>query len=635
MSPLASTLAAFQALPPGGAVLVSNAEVGGDGPCLLGLMCATYNCSINYYWVNMGTGLSVIGTTSDANLKLLYLLNDLKMDAVARYVSPSSTRLPFARQTTAVATYQYVLFTTLGSLPVKSLQSRIWFWITPFTPGLWGILAASLVFATVFMVLLETVILGTEDDLKELQEKLGIEHLAWWRQGLALIAHSLFAHSMSLTTIKDQEPVTLAGKVCHTRMGCHTRMASNWWYSHRVRQVYTIGKSFTWWIVMAAYLATMAAILANVPQPVQLLNVLGDFITTGTTMCMRAGTPASTTIPAIFPAATQAVIAQTSVPAAGIVAGQPQIMSAPGQSVPGNLSPYGSTSASQVADAIVAGYCQGAVLQSTDASYLLNNGDPYGNYCSLTASGPPSDASFPYVFVFTGNTTQLPAAVFDAINGALMSFQIIGSYFNQCQNVNVFNGRQPGGPCASYLATQQLASVTNTVKPLEAADLSGLFAVQAIGAGAAIVLTFLQLVMRWEINHHHGRGCIGSGKSRDKIPGESEKEEEEEEEEEVERKFHGLAGGLGVKKPKAKRKSAPSIDEVLTSPLFTASVKDAVGAAVREAMRSEARTAPAVGAQVDAPVAEAPPAEAPRAEQDQPHVRGQARYTYWGGSQGV
>jgi hypothetical protein len=158
--------------------------------------------------------------------------------------------------------------------------------------------------------------------------------------------------------------------------------------------------------------------------------------------------------------------------------------------------------------------------------------------------------------------------------------------------------------------------------------------VQAIGAGAAIVLTFLQLFMRWEINHHHGRGCIGSGKSRDKIPGESEKEEEEEEEEE-ERKFHGLAGGLGVKKPKAKKKSAPSIDEVLTSPLFTASVKDAVGAAVREAMRSEARAAPAVGAQVDAPVAEAPPAEAPPAEQVQPQVRGHALNTYWGGSQRV
>jgi hypothetical protein len=219
VTPLASTLAAFQASSTGAAVLISAAEVGGAGPCLLGLICSTYNCTINYYWVNLASSLPSIGTTYDPVLKQLYVLNDLKMDAIARYTSAAANRRPYIRESVSMQSYSYTLFTTLGSLPVPTLMSKVWFWITPFTPGLWGVLAASLMFATMFMITLETFVLGTKGDLHELQEKLGIEHLPKWRQHLSLIWHSLFAHSMSLTTITDQEPVTLAGKVCHTRMG--------------------------------------------------------------------------------------------------------------------------------------------------------------------------------------------------------------------------------------------------------------------------------------------------------------------------------------------------------------------------------------------------------------------------------
>jgi hypothetical protein len=351
-----------------------------------------------------------------------------------------------------------------------------------------------------------------------------------------------------------------------------------------VRQVYTIGKSFTWWIVMAAYLATMAAILANVPQPVQLLNTINDFTTTGVLMCMRAGTPASFSLPAIFPAATQAVIAQATIASQGIVAGQPQVISAPGQSVPVDLSPFGTTSAAQVADAILSGACQGGALQTTEASYLLNNGDPTGKYCTLTASGPPTDANFPYVFAFTANTTQLPTAVFEAINLAIETFVVSGTYFNQCQNTNLFNGRQPGGPCAAYLATQQVAAATNTVKPLDVTDLSGLFAVQAIGAVAAIFITSIQVFMRWEVNHHHGRGCIGSDKGTDKIPGEEDEEEGSEKE----------------KKVKKHAPAAPTLD--LNSPEFVAAVRSALYGAMRDAGQIPG-LAPVVAPRATPPVA--------------------------------
>ena len=359
--------------------------------------------------------------------------------------------------------------------------------------------------------------------------------------------------------------------------------------SHRVRQVYTIGKSFTWWIVMAAYLATMAAILANVPQPVQLLNTMNDFTTTGVLMCMRAGTPASFSLPAIFPAATQAVIAQTTVASQGIVAGQPQVISAPGQGVPGDLSLYGTTSAAQVADAILSGACQGAALQTTEASYLLNNGDPTGKYCTLTASGPPTDANFAYVFAFTANTTQLPTAVFEAFNLAIETFQVSGTYFNQCQNPNLFNGRQPGGPCAAYLATQQLAAATNTVKPLGVTDLSGLFAVQAIGAVAAILITGIQVFIKWEVNHHHGRGCIGSDKGTDKIPGEEDEEEGSEKEEKEE-------------KEKKRAPAAPTLDQMVKSPEFVAAVRSALYGPIRDAAQTPG-LAPVVAPRATPPVA--------------------------------
>jgi hypothetical protein len=346
---------------------------------------------------------------------------------------------------------------------------------------------------------------------------------------------------MSLTTIKDQEPVTMPGKI------------------------YTIGKSFTLWIVMASYLATLAAILANVPRPVQLLNTLDDFAATGSVMCMRAGTPASTLMPALFPAASVAVIAQTSIPSSGVVAGQPQVIAVPGTTAltEAQLSLFGSTNPADVADAINAGYCQGGAMLMSDASYLMNIGDLTGTYCTLGISGQPTDSMFAFVFVLTNNATQLPTTVVEALNMAIERVQATGQYYNQCQNVYLPSSRQPGGPCAAYLATQQLQAATTTVKPLGVTDLSGLFAVQAIGAMAAIALTLLQTSIRWEINHHHGRGCIGSGKqgrkSSAKIPGEEDAELEE-----------------GGEERQPEQPPALSLDQVFASPQFVSAVRLAV-----------------------------------------------------------
>jgi hypothetical protein len=498
--------------------------------------------------VNLSPSFAPIGTTGDPILKQLYVINDLGMDGIARFAPSSPIRRPFLRESVATQAISYVLYGPVGTLPIPTLISRVWFWVTPFTPGLWGVLSASLVFATVFMIVLESFVLGTEEDLKELQEKLGIEHLPWWRQQLSLLAHSLFAHSMSLTTIKDQEPVTMPGKI------------------------YTIGKSFTWWIVMASYLATLAAILANVPQPVQLLNTLDDFAATGSVMCMRSGTPASTLMPALYPAATVAVIAQTSIPSAGVAAGQPQVIAAPGAApaTPAQLLTFGSTNPSDVADAINAGSCQGGAMLESDASYLLNDGDPTGKYCTLGPSGPPTDSKFAFVFVLTSNVTQLPTPVVEALNMAIEGFQASGNYYNQCQNVYLPSSRQPGGACAAYLATQQVQSATVTVKPLGVTDLSGLFAVQAIGAMAAILITLLQVLVKWEINHHHGRGWIGglneSRKSTGKIPGEEAEMEEGGEEKREEKR----------EERQPEQPPAPSLDEVFASPQFVSAVRLAV-----------------------------------------------------------
>ena len=530
-------------------------------PPIPGLICSTYNCTINYYWVNLSPSFAAIGTTGDPILKQLYVINDLGMDGIARFAPASPSRRPYLRESVTTQAISYVLYGPVGTLPIPSLSSQIWFWVTPFTPGLWGVLTASLVFATVFMIVLESVVLGTEEDLKELQEKLGIEHLPRWRQHLSLVAHSLFAHGMSLTTIKDQEPVTMPGKI------------------------YTIGKSFTWWIVMASYLATLAAILANVPQPVQLLNTLGDFAATGSVMCMRSGTPASTLLPALYPAATVAVIAQNNVPSAGIVAGQPQVIAAPGATpaTPAQLGNFGSTNPSDVADAINAGYCQGGVMLESDASYLLNDGDPTGKYCTLGTSGPPTESKVAFVFVLTSNVTQLPTAVVEALNMAIEGLQSNGKYYNQCQNVYLPSSRQPGGPCSAYLATQQIQSATATVKPLGVTDLSGLFAVQAIGAMAAILITLFQVFIKWEINHHHGRGCIGSGKGRKssaKIPGEEEAEIEEGSEEREEKHEKKREERRPEQPPAPPLDVQGLVDEVfataIASPQFVAAVRLAV-----------------------------------------------------------
>ena len=213
----------------------------------------------------------------------------------------------------------------------------------------------------------------------------------------------------------------------------------------------------------------MAATLANVPPPFQLITGFDSFGLYGLPMCIRGISTYVSAMTALYPGVTQQVVVGATT---------------------------GTSTAVDVVAAIQSGQCAGAVLTDVDARYALNQGDPNGQFCTINVVGSPTPSVFYYAFAFTPNSTAVPDSVVSAFSTAVDNSINSIAYDNTCSSEFLPVDRPSSGPCALTLAQLAASSSTTTVAALAPTDLAGLFAVIAMGAGVAIILALLTLAYK-------------------------------------------------------------------------------------------------------------------------------------------
>jgi hypothetical protein len=349
----------------------------------------------------------------------------------------TNTRQQYFRLSSPFQYYQYVVLTTPPVPKEKTLQERIWFWTTPFSPGLWGVLFASIVFSSAFVFLLEGI--SKYSDHFEEGGKKAVKVV------FQELSDGVLKNAMSLTSMGDQETESLPGRV------------------------FGAIKALMIWICMASYLANLAATLANVPPPFQLITGFDSFANYGIPMCIRGISTYISTMTALYPSVTQQVVVGPTT---------------------------GTSTAVDVVAAVQSGQCPGAVLTNIDARYALNQGDPTGQFCTINVVGSPTASVFYYAFAFTPNTTQVPDAIVNAFSTAVDNSINSIAYDNTCSSVFLPVDRPANGPCSLTLAKLAAAGSGSTVAALTSTDLAGLFAVIAMGAAVALVMALTKLLFK-------------------------------------------------------------------------------------------------------------------------------------------
>ena len=139
--PNGNLTAAYAALQPGQAIRVGRNDVDGVIPALFDQVCLRGGCTVEWWWPKLPSKLDA---STDNSLKFLYLLNDLGMDAVANAATITAQRRQYMRLTTSYQSYTYQVVAPIAVLPKLSINSVLWTWLSPFTPGLWAVLLCSL-----------------------------------------------------------------------------------------------------------------------------------------------------------------------------------------------------------------------------------------------------------------------------------------------------------------------------------------------------------------------------------------------------------------------------------------------------------------------------------------------------------
>lgn len=74
--------------------------------------------------------------TSDTGLSVVYMLDALKMDAVARDVSVQANRRPFMRYSNSFQTFSFVIVAPRALILKPTLSAKLWTWVVRRCPRL-------------------------------------------------------------------------------------------------------------------------------------------------------------------------------------------------------------------------------------------------------------------------------------------------------------------------------------------------------------------------------------------------------------------------------------------------------------------------------------------------------------------
>ncbi len=359
------------------------------------------------------------------------MLNDLGLDGIANAATLTSQRRQYLRYSTPYQSYSYRVIAPEAVVLKPPLFETLFTWLRPFSGALWACLFGSIFFSGLLHWALEL------DSSVEGGDFADYNDASHAHPRLAQLIHSLYLSAMSITTICDHAPTTIPAK----------------WYC--------FVKTFTNWIVLAAYLANFAAGLATKPRPFQAVTGFDSFAPLGKPMCVRNQPIHRAFASANYP-------------------NTPTLVSGP--------------LVTDVLDSIVAGTCIGGMGNDLELRYALGAADVQGKYCGLMYT-ESSFATFTFGIPFTANRTALPDAALNAINQAIDDFIFGGDYSNQCASV-YFPVERPALQCSRYRKSIQEFAPDGTLPSLQVTDLAGVFLVQIFAAALALLYCAAKLANR-------------------------------------------------------------------------------------------------------------------------------------------
>ena len=221
-------------------------------------------------------------------------------------------------------------------------------------------------------------------------------------------------------------------------------------------------QAWVMFLTMSAYIGNLAAQATTKPAPVQAVTGIESF-SSSLPMCVRR----SGNLLAYLAASQPALYASLS---------------------PANIfedSIFGSLHALQ---AVQAGQCAGALLPNTEVTWIMGQNDTAGALCSLIPVGGVLGAEF-VPLVFTPNRTVLTDAQVTAINVVLTEATVLAGGSDYGGPTSSFFPTGPRPLCASEDAADAAAYASLApALALGVGDLGGIYIVQGVGFGLAIIL---------------------------------------------------------------------------------------------------------------------------------------------------
>ena len=297
-----------------------------------------------------------------------------------------------------------------ATVPKRTLRATLWQFLAPFTADMWGALVALLVLQSSTYFYYELTDNGAN--------LVKAEHA---RSRTKAISYSTFLATMSVVGTNNHVPSSISGRA------------------------YQAVASFSVWIIMASYLANLASILGDRPQPVQAVRGLGDFTRVSSPLCVR-----NNSIQLRFLATQYPLV-------------RPLIT--------------GPTTASML-DAVLRGDCTGGIEDELLLRWVLGDGDPTGAYCGIDTVGPPTPGVYPFALPVPLDPSRTPQpATLAALDVAIAAALFDGNYSAAEQTYLPRN--RPLWQCTGYFAQQ--AGEATGIQPLSTRDMAGVF-IMAVGA---------------------------------------------------------------------------------------------------------------------------------------------------------
>jgi hypothetical protein len=246
---------------------------------------------------------------------------------------------------------------------------------------------------------------------------------------LETVGHSMYLSAMGQLLHESHDPASSSGRA------------------------YLLGNALSNFLLVAIYIATLTAWLSAGPRFSVPPATINDVMTQQLPLCIRNLTAQITWMSVYYP------------------------------TLPSSLYVLTGTSSNSVLEGVNAGSCAAGLSTSTDlAAFLSPLEDPTGIYCNLKTSGPILQGGAFYGIAF-GNTLPFQPLYwmfFQQISGGNYTSMYAAEYMPQ------ESGRTQ---CAAQIAAEAaiLAPAQANVQ-LDIGDVAGVFVVQAVAAGAALVL---------------------------------------------------------------------------------------------------------------------------------------------------